>query len=165
MRNLSYENEFYMKFHFHTNDFALRLALKQRHKGTRKWPIQKGRGASLSVPAKAEMSGERKVQTTETNPAGKRAKCPWHSRSKCECLVTTLVTPQNCTKMLRNVTFDIKFACYASDQTRNFWATFVSESNLWLFFEHILGNLWKAPVKALVSWHVLSPSSRKVFPY
>ena len=26
--------------HFHKNDFALRLALKQRHKGTRKWPIK-----------------------------------------------------------------------------------------------------------------------------
>ena len=25
--------------HFHKNAFALRLALKQRHKGTRKWPI------------------------------------------------------------------------------------------------------------------------------
>ena len=25
--------------HFHKNGFALRLALKQRHKGTRKWPI------------------------------------------------------------------------------------------------------------------------------
>ena len=46
MRNLSYENEFCMQFHFHTNQshfhkngFALRLAVKQRHKGTRKWPI------------------------------------------------------------------------------------------------------------------------------
>ena len=25
--------------HFHKNGFALRLALKQRHKGTQKWPI------------------------------------------------------------------------------------------------------------------------------
>ena len=40
MRNLSYENEFCMHFHFHANQshfhknsFALRLALKQRHKG------------------------------------------------------------------------------------------------------------------------------------
>ena len=47
MRNLSYENEFFMQFyshanqiHFHKNGFALRLALKQRHKGTRKWPIK-----------------------------------------------------------------------------------------------------------------------------
>ena len=46
MRNLSYENEFCMQFHFHANQshfhnngFALRLALKQRHKGTRKWPV------------------------------------------------------------------------------------------------------------------------------
>ena len=52
MRNLSYENEFCMQFHFyanqshfHKNDFALRLALKQRHKGTRKWPI--GLGANF----------------------------------------------------------------------------------------------------------------------
>ena len=27
--------------HFHKNGFALRLALTQRHKGTRKWPIGK----------------------------------------------------------------------------------------------------------------------------
>ena len=46
MHNLSYENEFSMQFHFyanqshfHKNGFALRLALKQKHKGTRKWPI------------------------------------------------------------------------------------------------------------------------------
>ena len=54
MGNLSYENEFCMQFHFHANQshfhkngFALRLALsivnstalKQRLKGTRKWPI------------------------------------------------------------------------------------------------------------------------------
>ena len=46
MRNLSYENEFCMQFyfhanqsHFHENGFALRLALKQWHKGTRKRPI------------------------------------------------------------------------------------------------------------------------------
>ena len=44
--NLSNENEFCMQFHFHANQshfhnngFALRLALKQRHKETRKWPI------------------------------------------------------------------------------------------------------------------------------
>ena len=46
MQNLSYDNEFCMQFHFHANQshfhkngFALRLDLKQRHKGTRKWPI------------------------------------------------------------------------------------------------------------------------------
>ena len=46
MRNLSYENEFRIQFHFHANQsdfhknsFALRLAMKQRHRGTRKWPI------------------------------------------------------------------------------------------------------------------------------
>ena len=46
MRNLSYENEFCMQFHFHVNQshfhkngFALRLALKERHKGTQKWSI------------------------------------------------------------------------------------------------------------------------------
>ena len=48
VRNLSYENEFCMQLHFHANQshfhkngFALRLALKQRHKGTRKWPISR----------------------------------------------------------------------------------------------------------------------------
>ena len=46
MRNHSYENEFDLhenetacRTHFHKNGFALRLALKQRHKRTRKWPI------------------------------------------------------------------------------------------------------------------------------
>ena len=46
MQHLSYENEFCMQFHFHANQshflnnsFAPRLALKQRHKGTQKWPI------------------------------------------------------------------------------------------------------------------------------
>ena len=44
--HLSYENEFCIEFHFHAyqshfheNGFALGLALKQRHKGTRKRPI------------------------------------------------------------------------------------------------------------------------------
>ena len=48
-RNLSYENEFCMPFHFHANQshfhkngFALRLSLKQRHKRTQKWPISHG---------------------------------------------------------------------------------------------------------------------------
>ena len=47
MRNLSYENDFDLhenetacRTHFHMKGFALRLALKQRHKGTRKWPIR-----------------------------------------------------------------------------------------------------------------------------
>ena len=39
--NLSYENEFCInQSHFHKNGSALRLAFKQRHKGTRKWPIK-----------------------------------------------------------------------------------------------------------------------------
>ena len=46
VRNHSYENEFCLQVHFHANQshfhkrgFALRLILKQRHKGTQKWPI------------------------------------------------------------------------------------------------------------------------------
>ena len=46
MRNHSYENDFDLhenetacRSHFHENDLALRLALKQRHKRTRRWPI------------------------------------------------------------------------------------------------------------------------------
>ena len=38
--------------HFDNNGFALRLALKQRHKGTRKWPI--GHGKEIR---KADVSG------------------------------------------------------------------------------------------------------------
>ena len=47
MRNYSYENEFDLyenetagRTHFHMKGFTLRLALKQRHKRTRKWPIK-----------------------------------------------------------------------------------------------------------------------------
>ena len=48
MRNLSFENEFCIQFHFHVNQsqffhknsFALTLTWKQRHKGTRKWPTR-----------------------------------------------------------------------------------------------------------------------------
>ena len=47
VRNLSYENEFRLQFHFHANQshfnkngFALTLSLKQRNKGTRIWPIR-----------------------------------------------------------------------------------------------------------------------------
>ena len=47
MRNHSYENDFDLheketacSTHFHMKGFALRLALKQRHKRTRKWPIE-----------------------------------------------------------------------------------------------------------------------------
>ena len=46
MRNHSYENDFDLhenetacRTHFHKKGFALRLVLKQRHKGTRKWPV------------------------------------------------------------------------------------------------------------------------------
>ena len=46
MRNHCYENDFDLhenetacRTHFHMKGFALRLALKQRHKRTRKWPI------------------------------------------------------------------------------------------------------------------------------
>ena len=46
MRNHSYENDFDLhenetacRTHFHKKGFALRLALKQGHKRTRKWPI------------------------------------------------------------------------------------------------------------------------------
>ena len=57
MRNLSYENEFGMQFHFHANQshfhkngFALRLALKQRQKGTRKLPIRRLELGSIYQP-------------------------------------------------------------------------------------------------------------------
>ena len=39
MHSLSYENEFSDKTHFHKKGCALGLALKKRHKTTRKWPI------------------------------------------------------------------------------------------------------------------------------
>ena len=77
-----------------------------------------------------------------------------------------LVTPQNCTKMLRNLTFVSCTICslqiLASDQNKFllFWATFeqlslLTKSHFWLFFGQrfeklretfwkISSNLWKA---------------------
>ena len=43
-----HENETACKTHFHKNGFALRLVLKQRHKRTRKWPINDMRCELLS---------------------------------------------------------------------------------------------------------------------
>ena len=46
LRNHSLENEFSLRVHFHANQshfFVLGLVLKQRHKGTQKWPIEKGK--------------------------------------------------------------------------------------------------------------------------
>ena len=61
MRNLSYENEFNLHenepvggAHFHMNGFALRLVLKQRHKGTRKWPNSLGSSLALVHSALSE---------------------------------------------------------------------------------------------------------------
>ena len=56
--------------------------------------------------------------------------------------LATLVTPQNCTNMLRNLTFVVQFA-YFSIRPKKFLffrATFVTKSNFWLFFEQILSN-------------------------
>ena len=57
--------------------------------------------------------------------------------------LATLVTPQNCTKMLRNLTFVLQFAYFSITPKKvfvsssNFWATFVTKSNFWLFFEQL----------------------------
>ena len=73
MRNLSYENEFCMQFHFHANQshfhknsFALRLALKQRHKGTRKWPIQGVIARVISKSDEREARGRFEITSTIT---------------------------------------------------------------------------------------------------
>ena len=50
-------HEFCMQFHyhanhshFHKNGFTLRLALKQRHKGARKWPIKMDEKCIVTIP-------------------------------------------------------------------------------------------------------------------
>ena len=43
----SHENETAFRTHFHMKGFALRLALKQRHKRTRKWPIALALGTAI----------------------------------------------------------------------------------------------------------------------
>ena len=81
--------------------------------------------------------------------------------------VATLVTPQNCTKMLRNLTFVVQFSFFSIRPKKvfvflsNFRATFVKKkNNFWFVFEQlfvweITGNfftskLWKALSTSLV---------------
>ena len=58
--------------HFHKNGFAVRLALEQRHKGTRKWPIRTRSACVLfqdlqnQVTAGEEELGQVKRQAEET---------------------------------------------------------------------------------------------------
>ena len=59
-----------MQFHFHANQshfhnkgFALRLALKQRHKGTRKWPVINEFRVINTVSANFNLLCERKKAT------------------------------------------------------------------------------------------------------
>ena len=59
MRNHSYENDFDLhenetarRTYFHVKGFALRLVLKQRHKATRKWPIEFGACLERRLPAR-----------------------------------------------------------------------------------------------------------------
>ena len=68
--------------------------------------------------------------------------------------LATLVTLQNCTEMLRNLTFVVQFAYFSTWLKKvllflnNFWATFVTKCNFWLFFEQLFGKsratLWQA---------------------
>ena len=58
MRNHSYENDFDLhenetacRTHFHKKGFALRPVLKEKDKGTRKWPIPKAKLVDQSQPA------------------------------------------------------------------------------------------------------------------
>ena len=42
--------------HFHKNGLALRLAFKQRHKGTRKWPVSNFETVSLKIISKSNQT-------------------------------------------------------------------------------------------------------------
>ena len=67
--------------------------------------------------------------------------------------LATLVTLQNCTKMLRNLTFVVQFSYFSIRPknvfvfSSNFWATFVTKSNFWLcleqLFEKFRETFWK----------------------
>ena len=64
--------------------------------------------------------------------------------------LATLVTSQNCTKMLfRNLTFFVQFICFGIKPKKVFafssnfnWATFVIKSSFWLFFEQLWPTFW-----------------------
>ena len=80
MRNLSYENELYMQFlfhanqsHFHNNGFALRLALKQRHRGTRKWPIKIPQGTFTNTGQFLAAANVYKLLEFENEKRGKNS--------------------------------------------------------------------------------------------
>ena len=90
MRNLSYENVFCMQFHFnanqshfHENGAALRLALKQRHKGTRKWPIMYIglRGAHVFLFCRFSCAAKRNVDKDTAQFDFDRSSCPWNGET------------------------------------------------------------------------------------
>ena len=60
--------------------------------------------------------------------------------------LATLVTPQNCTKMLRNLPFVVEFAYFSTKPQKvlifpsNIWAAFVIKTIFWLFF--FFSNFW-----------------------
>ena len=86
--------------------------------------------------------------------------------------LATLVTPQNCTNMLRNLPFVVQFAYFSTRPQKvlifpsNIWAAFVIKSIFWLFFFQqllcifffeklketfwkISGNLWKTLTRVI----------------
>ena len=65
MRNHSNKNDFHLhenetacRTHFHVKGFVLRLALKQRHKRTRKWSIGTKKGAPFMAVVGQDKSGD-----------------------------------------------------------------------------------------------------------
>ena len=58
------------QIHFHENGFALRLALKQRRKGTRKWPIRL-EPCLNSVEGIIERDHRWYVESAATRPVGR----------------------------------------------------------------------------------------------
>ena len=78
-------------------------------------------------------------------------------------------------RMLRNLTFVVQFACFRIRPkegfvfSSNYWATFVTKSNFWLFFEQLFeklrGTFWKISNKlwkALVPIHWIASTLCKV---
>ena len=71
----------------------------------------------------------------------------------------TLVTPPNCKKMLRNLTFAVQFAYFSIRSKKEFvtfWATFVTKKQLLsTFFEKLQKTFWKISSNF---WKVLHPT-------
>ena len=112
--------------HFHKNDFALRLALKQRHnwKGTRKWPItsfREGKKSQIMLAVLSKFRSNLKIMRSFLNQLCQKL-CR-HNRQKPICVApgqtTTPVSmcPTICDKCVGSLTSPVNHVTVKMHET------------------------------------------------